>query len=780
MADQGEGGESRVLRAEVTQAPSRHEDAGEIAHREALQPVAATPPDRDDPGPAETEPNVVAQGVAPVDAAITAPTKAAAPLGLSGHRDDVQGLRAVAVLLVVLCHAGVSFLKGGYVGVDVFFVLSGFLITGILLSRATKKGYVSLSDFYVRRARRILPAAALTLVATDIAAYYLLNFVRAREAVSDSIWASVFAANIDFARQGTDYFAQGQPPSPIQHFWSLAVEEQFYLVWPALLSVVLFGAVGIGRRRSRGQGQVITAAAMRRLFAVIVAAAVASLVWSVHFTNLHPVAAYFSTFARAWELALGAALAIAAPHLRRLPAVLGATLGWLGMAGIVCSAVFYSDTTRFPGYAALLPTIGAALVIGVGIGEKQSRLGIGRVLSLRSLCYVGDRSYAYYLWHWPVLVIAVQYAGHDFSVGRKLALMFGAFLLSILSYDLFENPIRHMRWRAPIGAMLWPAAAGAVLLVAAITLGAIDSKASRLEAASAAVKPAALQDPDAAPDVAAANSKALRAVTAAVRAAKRGAPIPSPLTPAVGDLLKDVYTFPQGCTPREGESSSNICRLGDTTSQKTLVVFGDSHMQVWMPTVLRMANSDGWVVLPIVKSACTPPSWLSYPKRPECPAWYRWAVKQAKAIHPDVTLVTGDWNPHTNPPAAVKAIWNLTTSMRRSSKTVIVLGDPPAQRRQPVDCLLAPHATMKTCSTKVTRTQLYGNLTIAAAAKKHHVAYMNSMGWFCGRISKRLVYLCPLVVNRTITHRDKDHVSSTYALELLSPFRGAFRRALFQ
>jgi hypothetical protein len=270
-------------------------------------------------------------------------------------------------------------------------------------------------------------------------------------------------------------------------------------------------------------------------------------------------------------------------------------------------------------------------------------------------------------------------------------------------------------------------------------------------------------------------------VTAAVKAAKRGARIPSPLTPAVSELLKDIYNFPDGCVPHEGETSSNICRLGDTTSQKTLVVIGDSHMQMWMPTVLRMANSDGWVVLPVVKSACTPATWLSYPKKPECPAWYRWAVKQAKALHPDVTLIAGEWNPSTPVVAAVKAISALTRTMKRSSKTVIVLADPPEQKRQPVDCLLAAHATMKTCSTTVTKAQLYGNLTIAAAAKKHHVAFMNSMGWFCGRISKRrLIYLCPLVVNRTITHRDKGHVSSTYALELLSPFRGAFRRALFQ
>ncbi len=166
------------------------------------------------------------------------------------HRDDIQGLRAVAVVLVVLGHAGVAFLPGGFIGVDVFFVLSGILITGLLLSDAVRRGgSVSFVHFYARRARRILPAAALTLVVTDVVAYQLLNFVRAKVVVEDSIWASLFAANIHFAQIGTDYFARGQPPSPVQHFWSLAVEEQFYLVWPALLAAALLAAAR--RRRSR-------------------------------------------------------------------------------------------------------------------------------------------------------------------------------------------------------------------------------------------------------------------------------------------------------------------------------------------------------------------------------------------------------------------------------------------------------------------------------------------------------------------------------------------------
>src|SRR4051794_19306684 len=157
------------------------------------------------------------------------------------HRRDIQGLRAVAVLLVALNHAGVGFLKGGYVGVDVFFVLSGFLITSILLGDAVKRDRVSLATFYQRRARRILPAATLTLVVTAIASYSILNVVRAKEGFTDILASAIFAANVRFAHVGTDYFAQGQPESPVRHFWSLAVEEQFYLVWPTLMAVILFG-----------------------------------------------------------------------------------------------------------------------------------------------------------------------------------------------------------------------------------------------------------------------------------------------------------------------------------------------------------------------------------------------------------------------------------------------------------------------------------------------------------------------------------------------------------
>ena len=670
------------------------------------------------------------------------------------HRDDIQGLRAVAVLLVVLAHAGVPFLTGGFVGVDVFFVLSGFLITGILLAEAEALGRISLFDFYLRRARRILPAAALTLVVTDVAAHHLLNFVRAREAVSDSLWAAAFGANIHFAREGSDYFAQGQPPSPLLHFWSLSVEEQFYLVWPGVLALV------------------VCAFALRRkaLLAVVAVAAIGSLAWSILETRSSPVDAYFSTFARAWELALGASLAIALPWLRR--ARLG-PLGWVGLAAVGASAVWFSGATPFPGYAALLPAAGAACLIAAGASPR--RLSPARLLGTEPLRYVGDRSYSFYLWHWPVLVIAAEYAGHDLGLGMKLLLVLGAFGLSILSYRLIENPIRRLRLNRPVGALLWPASAGLVVVLSLVILRSIGATAERFEAAAAAVKPPALVETASAATVL--PAKSLPAVVAAVRAAERGDPLPSPLTPPVDKLRGDFYTFPDGCTPSGHGTSSKACRLGSAGAAKTIVVFGDSHAEMWMPAILAMARRDGWAVVPLVKVRCVPRSWGG---TDECGRWSRWAKRRAEALRPDVTLLIGSRAGTVDPLRSVRPLAAMSSALKRFSASVIVIGDSPSQTRDPVDCLLAPGATMKTCTGKGTAVQARAEAAVAANAKRDGVDYIDTRPWFCGHPhGSSTTLLCPMVVNQTIAYVDRGHVSRTYALELAPLFRTAVRRALF-
>jgi peptidoglycan/LPS O-acetylase OafA/YrhL len=726
------------------------------------------------------------------------------------RRADLQGLRAVAILLVALNHAGIGFLRGGFVGVDVFFVLSGFLITGLLVAEATNRGFVSFAAFYARRGRRILPAATLTLVVSDLVAYHLLNFVRAKEVIQDSVWASLFGANIHFANIGTQYFARGQPPSALQHFWSLSVEEQFYVVWPMLLSLVLFRTVFMRRAR---RGTPPGGRAMRRLTFVIVGVVAASLAWSVHYTGTAPGAAFFSSFTRAWELGLGAVLAIEAHRFKRLPDRALVVIGWLGLVLVGIAAVGFSSTTAIPGYAALLPTVGAAFVIVADIDGRLQKLGAGRLLSLAPLGYIGDRSYTLYLWHWPVLIIALVYVGHSLSVETNLLLLAGAFVLSMFTYKFFENPIRRgerlghglslwltgggpsgprVRARSPSDSsrplIMWPAAALVVLLVAAFTLSAINQKEAALSTAGAPLTPgysspspaatAAPSAPSTSVPVVSAGQP-LPAVVAAVQAANRKAAIPADLSPPVSDLLNSndaavEYVFPAGCAPAsDNQTTSQVCQLGDVGATKSIVVMGDSHAQMWMPTILQLAAADGWVVRPLVKSGCSPSTWTGADATVPCVAWLKWALSQARLIRPSVILIGAYYGGTTGlyAQADENGITTLTSAVRGAAKHVILIADDDGIAEQPVDCLLARGANMSTCTDVRSQADFQINDDLAALAASGSFTVMPTRGWFCDG------YQCPLVVGRTVVYRDLGHITAAYALALYAPFRSEFRRA---
>ena len=463
----------------------------------------------------------------------------------------------------------------------------------------------------------------LTLVVTDLAAHQLLNLVRAREAVGDSVWAAFFMANVHFARAGSDYFAQGQPPSPVQHYWTLAVEEQFYLVWPIVLAV-----------RARRSPFL-----RRRLLWIVLAAAGASLAWSIHSTATDAqLRLLLDRHAR-----LGARARRGAGD--RAPRLRGAA-AWLGLALICTAAVAFSNSTPFPGYAALLPTIGAALVIAAAPGSAS------RLLSLAPFRYVGDRSYAFYLWHWPVLVIAAEYVGHDLSTAVRLGLLAGAFGLSILSYGLYENPIRKMSWRPQTGALLWPASAAVILAVAVPILIVAERPGDAHLGSGRRGPPGRAGRPD---DRRARLLAAAAGGCQAVNAAKRNADLPWPLTPAVTDLRNDFYAFPAGCAAGRGQTSSTVCHLGAPDAAKTIAVIGDSHAQMWMPTILRMARRDGWEVVPFVKVGCVPTKWL-HTTDWGCTVWYRWALARAAKLHPQVTLLAASWADDPHPATAVRAV----------------------------------------------------------------------------------------------------------------------------
>jgi peptidoglycan/LPS O-acetylase OafA/YrhL len=672
-----------------------------------------------------------------------------------GFRPDIQGLRAVAVLIVVGNHARIPHMGGGYVGVDVFFVVSGFLITRWLLGRSLERARVPFASFYAARARRILPAAALTLVGACAASALYLNGVRALAALHDAVWAAFFAANVHFAQVGTNYFAQDDPPSPIQHLWTLAVEEQFYLAWPLLLAA--FIALASARRRGP---------AARGPLALMAGVAVAaSFAWSVHETASAPVAAYFSTAARAWELGVGVLLALCAPSIARVHPSLRGALAWIGLAGIAAATVAYSQATAFPGYAAALPVLGAALVVAGGIG-RGAAAGAGALLSRRPLPLIGDVSYAYYLWHWPVLVIVAGYAGHDLSTAENVGLMVAAFGLSWLTYRAFENPLRHaVRLRVPRRAlMLWPASVAAVLVAVALSASSLPTYATaapRLLLGTRASGPAAT-------DAAAISRRVERAVAASVAPARRDDPVPHALVPAVDQLEGDIFRVDQ-CKGREtkGGRASRLCSFGDPTGRRVIAVLGDSHVEMWMPGIVRFGAEHHWRVMPFIKSACEAfKLWTAA----RCGVWYAWAKPQIRRLHPDAILVGHSYSGWGK--ASIAAIGRELRELRALSPRVILLEDPPSRPERSVDCLLARGATLGSCTFPVTaeQTAVYAGVRrqVAAAGAR----YVRTRQWLCadGR--------CPTVVGNVIVFKDTSHLTQEYVRILSQPLAAAIARAV--
>jgi peptidoglycan/LPS O-acetylase OafA/YrhL len=356
---------------------------------------------------------------------------------------------------VLLFHGYGKPFTGGFVGVDVFFVISGFLITGLLLHEQVKAGRISVWRFYARRVRRILPASTLTVLATIIATYYLLGFISGNELANDAKWTAVFAANFHFALVGTDYLGSQLPPSPLQHMWSLGVEEQFYLVWPSLF-LLLAVIVRLSRRHN-----VFVALATSLL--VVVGA---SLAWSVIQTSSNATWAYFSPLTRAWELALGALIAVIGPAVLRVPTWVYQVAALLGLAGIVVSALTLTSSMPYPGWAVAIPVVGSALLIWAGCGNPQTV--IGRALSVRPMQWLGARSYSLYLWHWPILMIAAQYAGHHLSTWQNSGLLLAAVAASAITFRLVENPVRNSRvLKSRTGLTL---AIGVVLILSTIAI----------------------------------------------------------------------------------------------------------------------------------------------------------------------------------------------------------------------------------------------------------------------------------------------------------------------
>lgn len=496
-----------------------------------------------------------------------------------GYRPDIEGMRAVAILLVLLYHAGLPFLPGGFVGVDVFFVISGFLITGLLIRELETTGRVSLARFYARRAKRLLPATGLVLIATAALTWWSQSVVDWRTFGFDIVGAALYVVNWVLAGRAVDYLAEDVGASPVQHFWSLAVEEQFYIIWPLLLIVVGWW---VARRRG---------ARLRPVMLVgILLVIIPSFLWSLFLTGDNPGRAFFVSTTRLWELGIGAFVAIGSVVWTRIPRKVSVLLGWLGLAAVVLSGFVISSETAWPGYAALLPTLGSAAVIIAGFTSGPT--GPAGLLAWGPAVWVGGLSYSLYLWHWPLLVSAeARLDGLSLPVGLAVAAF--SIIPAYLSYRFIENPIRFsgkLSASNPLSLSL-----GANFSAIGVVAGLL------LVMAVPATSPTA-------------GGEAKGAAVLAERGDRSG-PRPGTLAslesvdgfvPPVTEAVDDIPQQPEeeGCQVDQVSSEPIRCEYGDPDGDVTIAVVGDSKILQWQTVLAEIAEEQGWHIVSHTKSAC--------------------------------------------------------------------------------------------------------------------------------------------------------------------------------
>jgi peptidoglycan/LPS O-acetylase OafA/YrhL len=703
-------------------------------------------------------------------------------------RPDLEGLRAVAVILVLLFHARVAGVGGGYVGVDVFFVLSGFLITGLIVHELLETGGVSLVAFYARRARRLLPAAAVALAATLVAAAIFLPPLRLADVSADAAAAALYAGNIRFAAQATDYLQAELDPSPLLHYWSLGVEEQFYVFWPALLVVaagIATGRFGLGRFRV---GHTVAGGrwpmAVVGVAAATVIVATVSLALSLVLTEISQPWAFFSLPARAWELALGAALAIAAVRRYTVPPRIAQIAAWTGLALIVLAGAVISVDTAYPGTAALLPTVGAGLVIAAGLGSTATVPG--RLLGLAPVRWIGRISYSLYLWHWPLIVIPATALETELPLWARLGLAALTFPIAAASQHWIEEPIRRGRLVGlrPGRNLAMTGALAVSMAVVAVGMGGNPLSGGPASGTAAQVSDTELErqlataigtpEPQSMAPGASAGTETEPAPTTSAPS-----PVPRDLLPplklARGDL-PEVYD--DKCMGGYDQTTPRDCVYGNPDGRTTVVLYGDSHAAQWLPALTHIATEQGWRLIAIVKTQCAVVDhrqWNPYNKRtyPECDAWNAAALDRIESEQADLVVVSNSvfdsLDIDGRQVGSIKApdVWNAALGRALSELTerapnVVLLGDTPHSKTpDPASCLSAHMSNALACATPLQAATAPERLEAERqVAAREGVGFVDPTPWLCPSVP------CPAIVGGLLVYRDGGHMTRTFSTAL--------------
>lgn len=727
------------------------------------------------------------------------PGAARPPVAGAAPRTDIQGLRALAVVLVVVFHLWPHRLTGGYVGVDVFFVISGFLITSHLLRKPVLR-VADLLEFWARRVRRLIPAASVVLVATAGAAALWLPASLRASLGQDVASAAFYVSNWRFATSETDYLAAGELPSAVQHYWSLSIEEQFYALWPALLGAAMVLATVLARRAAaRGTG--VVRAATRRagagqapagrlrtapplgarppqaaagVLGVVAAVVVVSLAWSVLYTRTDPASAYFVSTTRVWELALGGLLAAVqatfpgtARVRERVPGAARAGFAWAGLAMVVVAAMTFDAATAFPGFAALLPTVGTLLVIAADADDARG--GPRRLLAWRPVQWIGDHSYSVYLWHWPLIVIAPFALGRTLTALDVAGIVVATAVLAALSRAFVEERLRwHPRLVGSRRATFLLLAGCAVAGVAAGVALTVGAHAERREALATTQAAIAAAEP---------------CVGAGVVLDTACAEPPLLTTP---DLAADdrPAVYADGCWNNTPFTSRNTCRYGpEDRPAARIALLGNSHAGHWLPALEGALAANAWQLDTFLQSVCYPVevrlAFAGAGESEGCLETSRWALASITEGAYDVVVLSS----RTDQPiagvdradqdaAAQEAYRETLDRLTAAGLPVVVLRDTPAMSGNVPACL-AVHDDAAQCATP--RSTAIEPDPLAATARADMsglVRVLDVNDLLCD------AEVCHAVVGGLITHFDHGHLTASFARTLAPRVVPAVEEAL--
>ena len=645
------------------------------------------------------------------------------------RRRDIEGLRAIAVLAVLLYHLRVPGLGGGFAGVDVFFVISGFLITGLLLREVERTGRVSLREFYARRARRLLPAALVVIALTFAASWVVLSPTTRPDLVADVLGSTLYVVNWVLAARSVDYLAEGAGVSPLQHYWSLAVEEQFYLVWPLL---VLLGLTLAARSRY---------APRRVLLALLATLTVASLVWSVVATAQSPATAYFVTPTRLWQLGAGALLAFAVPALRRWPAGAAQVMALLGLALVVTTVLAVDSSTPWPGSAALLPVLGSAMVVAAGSTGHPTL--VSRVLGLPPMVLLGGLSYSIYLIHWPLLVLVEEQRGALGPVGLTLVGV-GTIGLAALMRVLVEDPVRFGSGLAgrPGRTLV---AAGTGMAVLSVAAGVAWATRPTLGETTTAGPAALVADPW--------DSRW------ELREDPRSAyDTEGPLQPDPELAREDVPTYyDDGCQIQDGVAMFDTsCVYGDPDAETVVALWGDSKLGQYASALDAIALRESWRLEYYLKSACSPT--VRGAVAEDCNAFGRATVEELIADPPHLVVIGSGGFEEPEQEGMVEGVRTLIDA----GIDVVVVDDNPHPDQAAYECAAEHPRDLLACERRPK--DISGRPFLALVHEATGAPVIDPNPWICPEEDT-----CPVAIGGQLVYRQGSHITDTYARSL-TPF----------